>query len=403
MATDVTTAPDPLIHVVGLHGGRAFGSHAEQAVADAAVIVAAPRHRTAIELTDAPRTIELSGPLQAVLDQVADAVGRGQAVTILASGDPGFFGIVRVLHQRFGAHALQVHPAPSSVALAFGRIGTTWDDATVVSAHGRPPEAAIHAVQGRPKVAVLTSPQTPPEELGRLLLAASCAARDVAVATRLGEPDEAVTRTDLPGLTAGTFDPMSVVIFLDPAANEPAAASLSWGMAEDEFAHRGGLITKSEVRAVALGKLDLPSHGVVWDVGAGSGSVGIECARLRPGLRVVAVERNADDADRIRTNAERHGVTIEIVQGSAPTAFADLPDPDRVFVGGGGMDALQGAWERLTPGGTLVATHVLVDRAAAAWSLLGNTVQIAASRAVPIADGFRLDAQNPVFVSWARR
>lgn len=390
------------ITVVGLHGGEAFGRAAAGALADAAVVVAAPRHREQLALSPDQEHLELSGPLHAVLDEVAARVEAGRSVAVVASGDPGFFGIVRMLGERFGADRLVVHPAPSSVALAFGRIGTNWDDAVVVSAHGRPLDAAVEAVTRFRKVAVLTAPQHTPELLGKALVAAEAPARQVAVATRLGEPGEAVTRTDLDGLAAGTFDPMSVVVFLDPAPSD-AAESLAWGLPEQQFAHRGGLITKSEVRAVALGKLALPRHGVLWDVGAGSGSVGIECARLAPRLRVIAVERNDDDAQRIRANAKRHGVAVEVVVGTAPEALTDLPIPDRVFVGGGGIDVVRAAYDALRPGGTLVATHVLVDRAVAAWQLLGDTVQVSASRAVPIADGFRLDAQNPVFVSWGSR
>ncbi|HWJ60397.1 MAG TPA: precorrin-6y C5,15-methyltransferase (decarboxylating) subunit CbiE [Acidimicrobiales bacterium] len=391
-----------MISVVGLHGGEAFGRAAADALAGAPVVVAAPRHREQLHLAADQEHIELSGPLHAVLDQVAEHVVAGRAVAVAASGDPGFFGIVRLLGERFGPDHLIVHPAPSSVALAFGRIGTNWDDAVVVSAHGRPMDAALEAVARFPKVAVLTAPQHAPEQLGKALVAAGVPRREVAVATRLGEPGEAVTRTDLDGLAAGTFDPMSVVVFLDPLP-PVTGETTAWGLPEQAFDHRGGLITKSEVRAVALGKLALPRQGVLWDVGAGSGSVGIECARLSPRLRVIAVERNEDDAERIRANAKRHGVAVEVVVGPAPGALVGLPAPDRVFVGGGGMDVVRAGYEALVPGGTLVCTHVLVDRAAEAWALLGDTVQVAASRAVPIADGFRLDAQNPVFISWGTR
>ena len=398
---------DRLITVIGLHGGEAFGHAAREALASADVVVAAQRHREQITLVGHQRHIEMSGPLRSVLDRISDCRDAGETIAVVASGDPGFFGIVRLLGERFGTDHLAVHPAPSSVALAFGRIGTSWDDAVVVSAHGRPMDAAIEAVTQFPKVAVLTAPQHSPELLGRALINAGCPPRRVTVATRLGEDGETVTRTDLSGLAAGSFDPMSVVIFLDhepaPSNATSAAPNLGWGLPEQSFDYRGGLITKSEVRAVALGKLSLPSRGVLWDVGAGSGSVGIECARLSPRLRVVAIERNKEDAERIRANAKHHGVSIEVVVGSAPEALVGLPRPDRVFVGGGGMDVVRTAFEALSPGGVLVCTHVLVDRAAAAWTLLGNSVQIAASRAVPIADGFRLDAENPVFVSWGTR
>ncbi|HMQ24354.1 MAG TPA: precorrin-6y C5,15-methyltransferase (decarboxylating) subunit CbiE [Acidimicrobiales bacterium] len=389
-----------MIDVIGLHGGEAFGPAARTALASAEVVVAAPRHRMHVELADDQVHIELAGPLHTVLDRVDAEVRSGRRVAVVASGDPGFFGISRLMAERFGSAAIAVHPAPSSIALAFGRIGTNWDDAVVVSAHGRPMDDALDAVGRFPKVAVLTAPQHRPEQLGQALVAGACPPRRVAVATRLGEPGEQLVWTDLVGLAEGAFDPMSVVLFLDGDGTDRAEPPVAWGLPEQEFDHRAGLITKAEVRAVALGKLALPRTGVLWDVGAGSGSVGIECARLSPRLRVIAIEQHEDDAVRIRANAKRHGVAVEVVTGSAPGALAGLPRPDRIFVGGGGPEVLRSCLDALRPGGTLVATHVLVDRVAEAWHLLGNTVQVSTARAVPIADGFRLDAQNPVFVSW---
>src|SRR5436309_13540794 len=161
------------------------------------------------------------------------------------------------------------------------------------------------------------------------------------------------------------------------------------------------MITKAEVRAVALGKLALPAHGVLWDVGAGSGSVAVECAALRPGLRVLAIDRDPDQAERVRTNAVAHGVRVEVVEGAAPDVLADLPAPDRAFVGGGGLDVLDAILARLAPGGRVVATFAAVDRAAAAFTELGHLVQVGVARGHALPDGgVRLAAENPVFVAW---
>jgi precorrin-6Y C5,15-methyltransferase (decarboxylating) len=161
------------------------------------------------------------------------------------------------------------------------------------------------------------------------------------------------------------------------------------------------MITKAEVRAITLGKLDLPHVGVLWDVGAGSGSVAIEAARLAPQLCVFAVETDDKSVDRIRANAADHGVDIEVVHGRAPEALSPLPDPDRVFVGGGGISVLDTALARLRPGGVVVANYALLDRAAAAWQRLGNLVEVSVARGVATGEaGVRLSAGNPVFVCW---
>jgi precorrin-6B C5,15-methyltransferase / cobalt-precorrin-6B C5,C15-methyltransferase len=403
----------PTISVVGVHGGESFGAVAQTALCQAEVVVAAPRHMAYVEAASHQQTVEMAGALGPLLERIDAERAAGRRVVVLASGDPGFFGIVRLLGECFGPDALEVHPAPSSVALAFARIGYAWDDALVVSAHGRPLEAAVAAALGQPKVAVLTAPSQPPQALGRALIHAGSAPREVTVASRLAEPGERISRTDLQGLASGEYEPMSVVLLVEPAAHAaddaPAPGprdarkgtpTLAWGLPETSFEHRAGMITKAEVRAVALGKLCLPPTGVLWDVGAGSGSAAIECARLAPRLRVFAIERSADDADRIRRNVAAHGVSVEVVQAEAPDAFGGLPAPDRVFVGGGGLDVLEHALALLRPGGRLVATHVLVERAAAAWRLLGHSVQVSVARSASIADGFRLQAENPVFISW---
>jgi precorrin-6B C5,15-methyltransferase / cobalt-precorrin-6B C5,C15-methyltransferase len=362
-----------------------------------ALLVGGRRQLAGVSPPPGARTLPLVGDMAPILDAIAAEPGL---VAVLASGDPGFFGIVRVLAERFGPEALDVRPAPSSVSLAFARLGLPWDDAIVVSAHGRPLADAAAAVAQAPKAAILVSPENPPEALAKELLALGAAPAQVAVCSRLGLVGEAVHRTDLDGLAAGTWDPLSVVVVLRGAA-VAGHAQLSWGRPESVFGHRDGMITKAEVRAVALGKLSLPSLGVVWDVGAGSGSVGIECGLLRPALRVFAVERQPDDARRVEENSRRLGAAVKVVEGSAPDALASLPDPDRVFVGGGGPDVLDAVLGRLRPHGRVVATFAALDRAAAAAERLGHLVQVAASRGERFADGgWRLVATNPVFIAW---
>jgi precorrin-6Y C5,15-methyltransferase (decarboxylating) len=286
------------------------------------------------------------------------------------------------------------------VSLAFARLGLPWDDATVVSAHGRPLAEAAQLVATSPKAAVLVSPDNPPEALGKELLSLGLGPAKVAVCSRLGLDGETVAHTDLAGLAGGVWDPLSVVVIFQ---GRPVAgmAQLSWGRPEQTFAHRAGMVTKSEVRAVALSKLDLPITGVLWDIGAGSGSVAIEASLLASGLRAYAVERQPDDLARIQANAATLGASLTIVEGEAPGVLAGLPDPDRIFVGGGGLPVLEAAISRLRPGGRIVATFAAVDRAAAAADRLGHLVQLAPSRGARLPDGgWRLAAENPVFIVW---
>ncbi|HEY3238990.1 MAG TPA: precorrin-6y C5,15-methyltransferase (decarboxylating) subunit CbiE [Acidimicrobiia bacterium] len=382
---------------------------AAKALADADLVVGSPRLLEALGGTPFPgaasaarRTLALgtgAATLAEALDVLAGVVGRA---VVLASGDPGFFGVVRALAERFGPDALEVHPAPSSVSLAFARLGLPWDDALVASTLGRPLEEAAALAAGAAKAAVLCCAGAPPEALGRALLDAGAAFDRVAVCSGLGTAAEAVEAMTLPALAAGRFPPASVVVLVR-GSGVAASPVLAWGRPSRAYLHRGGMITKSEVRAVVLARLELPAAGVLWDVGAGSGSVGIEAAGLVPGLRVVAVERDAAACARIRANAAAAGVAVHVVEGEAPAVFEGLPDPQRVFVGGGGLAVLDAALDRLVPGGRVVATYAALDRAGEAWRRLGEMIQVSVSRAAPLAGGVRLVASDPVFVCWGPR
>ena len=194
----MTRTGGPPIAIVGFLGSESFGMAADSALRAADVVLGAGRLLDALPADLAGKRIEVGGALAETLEMADERRALGERVCLLASGDPGFFGIVRVASARFGPEALEIYPAPSSVAVAFARTGIHWDDATVVSAHGRPLAAAVEAVLVQPKVAVLTAPDQPPEALGRALLDAGCGPRRVTVCARLGHDDEAVTAPTSP-------------------------------------------------------------------------------------------------------------------------------------------------------------------------------------------------------------
>ena len=372
---------------------------------DAAVLVmGGRRHLREVELPEGTRRLALRDDPAAALDAV---VGADGPVVVLASGDPGFFGIVRLLRERVAEDELEVLPAVSSVALAFARVGLSWDDAVVVSAHGREtgPGRAAAVCRAHPKVAVLTDSTVGPAEVAAALQGVE---RRVVVAERLGLPDERVVELD-PAQTAGPWVQPNVVLVLDAARQvAPEKGWLAgreqpagWALPETAFAHRDGMLTKYEVRALALARLGPRLGDLVWDIGAGSGSVGVECARL--GAAVVAVERGP--LDHLHANARAHGGDLQVVQGSAPAALAGLPDPDAVFVGGGGADVadIVRACVARRPRVVVVALAT-VDRVAEVRDALApyevDGVQLASSRLRPLGEGTALAATNPVFLLW---
>jgi precorrin-6B C5,15-methyltransferase / cobalt-precorrin-6B C5,C15-methyltransferase len=403
----------PRIVVIGVPPDGVVHPAEQTALASAETIAAGRRHLEAHAVLAAGKeTIEITKDVSAALEAIGTARANGRRVVVLASGDPGYFGVGRALAERFGPASLDVRPAASSVATAFGRVGLPWDDAVVVSVHGRQLDAALLALHMAQKAAVLTSPDNPPERIGSELALGGWRFDRTVVVSDLGLTTEAVQEgPGLEWLAAGSFSALSVVLLINGSGvrSEPVMASpaarpetrLRFGRGEDDFEHRDGMITKSEVRSVVLSRLDLPASGVLWDVGAGSGSVGIEAAGLAPGLRVIAVERVAEDAARIRENADRHGVRVEVVEGQAPGAFASLPTPDRAFVGGGGLPVLDAVLARLNPAGRVVASYAALERAIGAGDRLGNLVQVSISRGTRLPDAsFRLAALDPVFVCW---
>ena len=396
-------ADSGVVDVVGIIGASTFGDGATR-IDQADLVIGDQRHLTALGDRVRQPTEALRLPLRAGIDRIVECAAAGRRVCVLASGDPGFFGIVRALAERLPAEVLRVHPAPSSVSMAFARLGLPWDDTVVVSAHGRPLAETAHLAARGEKVAVLTGPDSPPKDLGSALLAAGCGPRRVVVLSCLGEVDEQIIETDLASLSARTFDHRSVVVLLGP---KPLSSTplRRWGLPVSAFSHRNSMITKPEVRAVVLSKLELPTTGVLWDIGAGSGSVSVEAALVSPGLRVIAIEQSADDVNRIGTNAAQFGVAVDVRHGSAPDALAGLPQPDRVFVGGGGLGVLDAAWDRLEPGAVLVATFAGLNRATQAADRLGSLIQLTVNQTTTLgSDGERrFVADNPVFICWGTK
>ncbi len=401
-----------MITVVGTGTGAPAGL---REVGKAALVVGGRRHLDAVDVPEGAERVVL-GPLAPALDTVATYVAQERPVVVLASGDPGFFGIVRALAERFGPQRLDVRPGVSSVAVAFARAGLPWDDAVVVSAHGRDPRTAVNVCRAHPKVAVLTGPGAGPAELGAALRGER---RVLVVASGLGAAGESVERVT-PEEAAGRDwgSTVSVVLCLDEErALGPVrtvaglgARPAGWALPEAEFAHRDSMITKFEVRALALARLGPRPGDLVWDVGAGSGSVAVECARL--GAAAVAVERDADGVERVRANAAAHGVGVHVVHGRAPGALDGLgDDPDAVFVGGGGRElpAVVGACARRARR-TVVVAMAALDRVPAARAALTDAgltcdgVLLQSSRLAPLpGDVTRLAATNPVFLLWGVR
>jgi precorrin-6Y C5,15-methyltransferase (decarboxylating) len=367
-----------------------------------------------------PQLLASDRPEQ-IFAPLEQALAAGHSAVLLASGDPLWFGIGRLLLLQFGPERLRFHPAPSSLQLAFARIGRPWQDASWISLHGREPEPLAARLQQRPAaLAVLTDPSRGGAAAVRTILAASGleAAYVLWLCERLGHPAERVQRLAPQAPLPADLDPLHLVLLIaepPPAPADPAALPL-FGLADGLYLQqpdRPGLMTKREVRIQLLADLELPEAGVLWDIGAGVGSIGLEALRLRPALHLWVLEARGGSAALIAANAERLGVRpAGVLEGRAPEALAALPDPDRVLLGGGGREraaVLAEVLERLRPGGLVVIPLATVEALAELRPLLeraGCAVAVAqhqAWRGAPLADGTRLAPLNPVLVLQGRR
>ena len=352
-------------------------------------------------------------PLEAWVEAVATAADAGRQVVVLASGDPLFYGIGTRLQARLGADRLEFHPQATSLQLACARLGMPWEDAVWVSIHARPFENLRRVLGRYTTIGVLTDNGQTPEAICRWLVEAEVDEYDVAVLENLGAANERLSQGRPQALLAQTFAPLNVVLLRRRAewVSPPRAASALLGAPESAFDHRrtgDGMITKAEVRAVTLARLQPLPTDVAWDIGAGSGAVSVEWGRLLSRGMVYAVERDTQTFARLQTNVHDHrAYNVMPMHAEAPACMAELPDPDGVFIGGSGGQLaaiLSAALKRLRPGGRVVANFILLEHVheaqqwAKAHGLESDLVWLSVARSKPLAGMTSLEPLTPIAI-----
>jgi len=383
---------------IGADGWAGLSPRSKAAIEQAGVLVGGPRQLALLPEAVPGRRIPLPSPLQPGLSElVAAQAGSAQAGTehahagteqahaalvVLASGDPMFYGIGATLVRLLGAAQVTVLPHPSSVSLAAARLGWPLDDVDVVSLVGRPRELLHPLLQPGRRVLALTAETTAAADVRALLDARGYGGSQVTVLADLGGEQEVVEPAD--STPHGRLAIVAIECRLDVGvALLPRVPGLP-----DEAFEPDGQITKREIRALALAALAPVPGQLLWDVGAGSGSVGIEWMRVHPASRAIAVEPRPDRRERIARNAATLGVPgLVVVAGAAPDALSGLPQPDAVFIGGGVTTGgvVAACWDALPVGGRLVANAVTIEGQAvlADWRhrLGGTLTRIGVERA----------------------
>lgn len=410
------------IHIVGigLDGEAGLSDTVRQIVEQASLLVGSDRHLSYFPTHPAQRLI-LGDFNQAIAEISRRLEFESGIIVILVSGDPLFFGLGRLLLTKLPAEKLTFHPHLSSVQLAFNTIKVNWQDARVISIHGRSLDELTKALQqGSDKIAVLTDATNSPSAIAYLLQSLDLASSyKFWVCENLGGEEEQVRCLPITEIQSQTFAALNVVVLLkDPAVTQ--AINLDnlpiLGLPDStfiSFSDRPGLMTKREVRILILGELALQPGQIIWDIGAGTGSVSIEIARLCPTSHIYAIEKTSAGTTLIEQNCQRLQVkNVKSIYGTAPDILANLPAPDRIFIGGSGgnlREILDFCETVLTSNGVLVLALATVEHQHTAMEWLREVswqtrlLQVQLSRSVAIASLTRFSPLNPVTLITATR
>ena len=415
--TDERDGEGAKITIVGIgdDGLSGLTEAARRIVNEADILFGAPATLRLLGESIPGRRVSLEPEMPEALRQVREASRAARRPVLVSGGDPLFYGIARYLCDRLGKDRFEVVPHVSSMQLAFARVKESWEDAYLTSLAGRPLEAVVDRIRTADKVGIFSSDEHPPGRLAQALLERGIDYFRAYVCENLGSPDERVTQGELADVATMEFAPLNVMILVRKPNRPDRISGRSrhrlFGNPDDAFAQsqpKRGLITQAEVRSIALAQLDIRPTSVVWDIGAGSGSVAIEAAQLASQGQVFAVEPEAADLALIQANAESFGVpNVRSVAGRAPEVLANLPSPDAVFVVGTGRQVeavLRAAYDRLQPGGRLVVNVVTIDGLSSAHAVLkalaGDVAiwNIGIARGIEQMDRVRFQAVNPTFL-----
>jgi precorrin-6Y C5,15-methyltransferase (decarboxylating) len=401
------------VHIVGIGDDGVEGMTAQaRRLVEAADLLLGPESCGPLLPAGLAVRLVAASNLEELVERI-EAAGA-KRVVVLASGDPLFYGTARYVCAKLGKERFEVVPHVSSMQLAFARVKESWEEAFLANLSGQSIERVIDKIRTSETVGLFTSEQWPPAAVAKALIEDGVDYFQAYVCENLGSPDERVTQGSLAEIAKDSFGGLNVMILVRKAraADKPGQVGTRlFGNPDDCFLQsrpKRGLLTPAEVRSLALAELGLRPESVVWDVGAGSGSVGLEAAQIARNGSVHAIEMDPDDHHLIIANAQRFGVAnLHAVLGRAPEAWASLADPDAIYVGGSGRDVsmlVEEAWKRLKPGGRLVTACNSIENLAAVHAMLRARSGDAAYWMVNIARGIeqmdriRFESLNPTFL-----
>ncbi|MBZ9658019.1 precorrin-6y C5,15-methyltransferase (decarboxylating) subunit CbiE [Mesorhizobium sp. ESP-6-4] len=373
---------------IGEDGVAGLGDEAKQRIAEAEIVFGGKRHLGLVASLAKGEARPWPTPFDAEMRDVLAIAGK--KVCVLASGDPFFHGVGATLARKVKPEQMLVLPAPSSLSLAASRLGWALQDVETISLHGHPIDLIRPLLHPGARILALTSDADAPAAIAALLDELGFGPSRLTVLEALGGQDEACRTARAEAFDLENVNPLNVLAIEIESTPDARVLPLTVGLADHVFEH-DGQITKREIRAITLSALAPRRGELLWDIGAGSGSIGIEWMLAHSSMRAIAIEANSERAARIHRNAAHCGVPgLVVIEGAAPKALAKLETPDAIFIGGGGSDAgvLEKAIKALRPGGRLVANAVTLEMEALLLDQYnrrgGDLTRIALSRAAPV-------------------
>lgn len=421
-----------MLYIIGLgiKGKSSLSQRALKIIKNASLLVGGKRHLDSFPDFKGKKSIvtsNLNGIAGAIKDHLSSVTPDPQIV-VLATGDPNFFGIADFLTKRFYKDEIEVIPNVTTMQEAFARIKESWNNARFLSVHGRDRgmDEVVNEISKYEKIGIFTDNKNTPQKVTKALLDAGIKDYKAYVCENLGTEKEVVTGDTLTQISKKRSSPLNVLVLIRDKGTgvrdrrktrnpKPETRKHHFGIPDSGFSHPRGMITKEEVRVISLSKLRLGEDSILWDIGAGCGSLSIEAAHIARGGRVFAIEKEKSRIAHIKRNKKRFAsANLEIIHRDATNCLDDLPDPDAIFIGGGGKDItriLDICSERIRSGGRIVINAVTLETLArvtgffkrSRWTMETISVNIAKTKGLS-AKSLRssklsiFNAHNPVFI-----
>ena len=396
---------------IGINGKDDLSDKALKIIESSDILFGGERHLSCFPDFKGER-FAIKSNLKDVVQHIKD--NKNKRITVLASGDPGFYGIADYLTKNLGNDDIEIIPNISSMQWAFAKIKETWHDAEIVSSHGRGIENIIEAARHNNKIGIFTSSGDEPKKIAEALIKSNLNNFIAYMCEDIGSTEEKIESYPLNKVASKSFSPLNIMILtkvaqggiIDKETN-PQIEGI-FGLPDESFIHSAGLITKEEIRAISLAKMRISENSVVWDIGACSGSVAIESGRIAKMGKVYAIEKKRERIEQIKENIKNFSMkNIEVIEGEAPDCLKGLPEPDTVFIGGSSSRLkaiLEVCSKSMKNRGRVIINAITLDTIKTATDSLKwlnmpfEIVSVNIAKSKGISDSIFFEAQNPVYI-----